>query len=612
MLNKLTVKNLKCFSETIDIPLAPLTLIYGENSSGKSTILLAIQILRSSILKHKLTQRSEYSYKGIINNHDIKRKISIGLTSFNSYGMCMRHHDEGIAGYSFSSTLLWSKEKQKIEHKALDISEITQQYCDNSTGTWKFLRQGNDMVAPINIYRNLADYYRDDLIKILTDNRMAILEGIEKQIEADIMEEFLEENPKEYDRFIDNMKRRHIGTARGKMMRIGNSGPIESDEAYNTCRKREDTEIALNKGIAEEWRRGLPGWIKNCPPSWRSYRESLSFIEKAENLRTTRYKDVIDFCSQPNEEYFATNPAKMTLKQGDVSFSNYESSRIFTKDIIGLFEPILEIDYDPCGDKKPQVSLLSTTTRNNIAGKASQLEATVSRCQSSHFNATASDIQETLRRIVVVAPLRQRAKRIYSSVSISSDAEQSDIDGTTVPLVLKDNKELLERVNEWLTRLGVDYTVEIQTLDDEYFKLLLRDTRDNNAPLVQYADVGFGISQILPIVVKCLSSQQSTILIEQPELHIHPRLQAELGSLFAEAINTYHHQLIIETHSEHLMLRVQRLIRNKKIHHLNVSVLYVSRGSSGSSVQRLELNEDAGFLESWPNGFFPERLKELL
>ena len=71
---------------------------------------------------------------------------------------------------------------------------------------------------------------------------------------------------------------------------------------------------------------------------------------------------------------------------------------------------------------------------------------------------------------------------------------------------------------------------------------------------ISVRDVGFGVSQVLPVIVQSTLSKGNVILIEQPELHLHPRLQAELGSLFARCIEEpQHNQFIIETHSEHLI-----------------------------------------------------------
>ena len=129
---------------------------------------------------------------------------------------------------------------------------------------------------------------------------------------------------------------------------------------------------------------------------------------------------------------------------------------------------------------------------------------------------------------------------------------------------------------------------------------------------VALADVGFGLSQILPFIVQMLASTGKIISIEQPEVHIHPKLQADLGDLIAEAIKLpYEHQLLIETHSEHLILRLQKLVRLGKLTPDDVSILFVTRESNGSKATRFLLDEQGDFVEDWPGGFFPERLREL-
>jgi predicted ATPase len=112
--------------------------------------------------------------------------------------------------------------------------------------------------------------------------------------------------------------------------------------------------------------------------------------------------------------------------------------------------------------------------------------------------------------------------------------------------------------------------------------------------------------------VQSLTADRQIISIEQPEVHIHPRLQADLGDLLAAAIKEpYHHQFLIETHSEHLMLRLQRLVRERALKQDDVAVIYVVAGAEGSSATRLRLDEDGDFIDEWPGGFFPERRREL-
>lgn len=150
--------------------------------------------------------------------------------------------------------------------------------------------------------------------------------------------------------------------------------------------------------------------------------------------------------------------------------------------------------------------------------------------------------------------------------------------------------------------------------------LTLVDKRTNT--VVTHRDVGVGISQLLPVLVYCYGLEQSLIAIEQPEIHVHPALQAELGDLFIESAMTRGNHFVLETHSEHLILRILRRIRGTAEGELeegktpirpgDVCVLYISPGKeNGSEVVHLPVNAEGDFDKPWPDGFFPERAKEL-
>jgi predicted ATPase len=154
------------------------------------------------------------------------------------------------------------------------------------------------------------------------------------------------------------------------------------------------------------------------------------------------------------------------------------------------------------------------------------------------------------------------------------------------------------------------------------FELRLVDRRRKTDVDVALSDVGFGISQLLPFVVQSLASQRQTISIEQPEVHVHPRLQADLGDLLIAGIqHPRRHRFIVETHSEHLILRLLRRIREAHDGSLpqghpglrpdDLSVLYLERGEGGSVVHQLRVDETGEFVDRWPKGFFEERAAEL-
>jgi hypothetical protein len=150
--------------------------------------------------------------------------------------------------------------------------------------------------------------------------------------------------------------------------------------------------------------------------------------------------------------------------------------------------------------------------------------------------------------------------------------------------------------------------------------LILRDLRNN--VVVSSRDVGIGISQLIPVVVHALAERETMIMVEQPELHLHPALQAKLGDLFIEsALGGSKNQFILETHSEHLILRLLRRIRETTrgtlpdgvtpIRSEDVAILYVQPSSEGSKVIEMRIDEHGRLVDNWPNGFFEERLDEL-
>ncbi|MHA0320306.1 AAA family ATPase [Sphingomonas melonis] len=155
---------------------------------------------------------------------------------------------------------------------------------------------------------------------------------------------------------------------------------------------------------------------------------------------------------------------------------------------------------------------------------------------------------------------------------------------------------------------------------ERFRELVLLDKRRN--AVVTHRDVGVGISQVLPVLVLCYGSFGRTIAIEQPEIHLHPGLQAELGDVFIEAALTDRsNTLVIETHSEHLLLRLQRRIREDRVEAPtgrpritadDVAVLYVEPYERRSVVREMPLTASGELAKAWPGGFFEEGLREQL
>jgi predicted ATPase len=157
---------------------------------------------------------------------------------------------------------------------------------------------------------------------------------------------------------------------------------------------------------------------------------------------------------------------------------------------------------------------------------------------------------------------------------------------------------------------------------DKTVRRLLLDT--GTGSFVLPSEVGAGVSQVIPVVVAALDGRLGLSLVEQPEIHVHPAVQVGLGDLLIDAASREgaRRTLLIETHSEHVILRLLRRIRETTEKELpegaasfaedKLSVLYVESGPDGVRVRRLRVDERGEFKDRWPKGFFAERMEELL
>ena len=136
------------------------------------------------------------------------------------------------------------------------------------------------------------------------------------------------------------------------------------------------------------------------------------------------------------------------------------------------------------------------------------------------------------------------------------------------------------------------------------------------------SDIGVGISQVLPIVIGAMALGYSILSVEQPELHIHPAVQCRLADLLAhQTIPNQERMMLLETHSEHLILRLLRRVRERSDGNLqpgapeispeDLSILHVTSRPEGLEITELPVTEDGDFAKPWPKGFFEERAAEL-
>ncbi|MCL1643069.1 AAA family ATPase [Elizabethkingia anophelis] len=176
---------------------------------------------------------------------------------------------------------------------------------------------------------------------------------------------------------------------------------------------------------------------------------------------------------------------------------------------------------------------------------------------------------------------------------------------------------LLSQINAWMKEispgvsLNTKYVPEVNKVILDYQFDLLNDTTN----LFRPKNVGFGISYVLPIVLALLTAENNkTIIIENPESHIHPRGQAELGKLISLAANTGA-QLLIETHSDHILNGIRVAVKEKLVNRHDVNIMYFEKSTTDkeqfTSISRIQLDE-GGELNHYPENMLDEWSNQLL
>ncbi|MCY4435728.1 MAG: DUF3696 domain-containing protein [Chloroflexi bacterium] len=167
-------------------------------------------------------------------------------------------------------------------------------------------------------------------------------------------------------------------------------------------------------------------------------------------------------------------------------------------------------------------------------------------------------------------------------------------------------------VAQWLKRLGIVHDFQVEPLGEgkRLFEVKVRKT--SSSPEVFLTDIGFGVSQILPVLVQCFFVREgSTVILEQPDIHLHPSTQAELADVFIDAWNERRTQILFESHSEHLLRRLQRRIAEGEIDQERVRLYFCSTDGDGTSnLSELELDK-FGNISNWPEDFFGDQFGEM-
>lgn len=234
--------------------------------------------------------------------------------------------------------------------------------------------------------------------------------------------------------------------------------------------------------------------------------------------------------------------------------------------------------------------------------------------------------EELFSHVYYLGPLREYPKRQYTWAG----AQPSDMGrkGERVVDALLSSRERTEKISQgrgrgrkrltveeyvawWLKELNLihNFSVKPITEGSNLYQVLVQKSPNSSEVLI--TDVGFGVSQILPVLTLCYYVPEgSTILMEQPEIHLHPSVQAGLADVFIDAIKTHKVQIIIESHSEHLLKRLQRRIAEEEISNTEAALYFCDMADGNSKMTPLDLDM-FGNIVNWPQNFFGDEFGEM-
>ena len=268
------------------------------------------------------------------------------------------------------------------------------------------------------------------------------------------------------------------------------------------------------------------------------------------------------------------------------------------------------------GTAIPNGQEIDALTRRLLALRG-PAEASLNRYLESEFQQHVLGVRDAVGVVKHIGQARAPGKRIYE-LDTTAGRNHVGRQGEHVAEMLFNDGELLVTTNELLALIEAGVQLRFNpSLRTASTAVELLAEPDGANVLVTLCDVGSGIAQVLPVLVQyaheakaALRGESGILWVEQPELHLHPRMQALLLRLLLQPADAaIRPQIVFETHSEIIVTALRQIVSDGNLNASDVRILWVERAEDGQSfITDLQLNEDGGFGRPWPRGYFSERL----
>ena len=249
--------------------------------------------------------------------------------------------------------------------------------------------------------------------------------------------------------------------------------------------------------------------------------------------------------------------------------------------------------------------------------------------QNADFVQTLNLLHEKLfRSFCYLGPLRTKAERLYSWTGIEPESVGYAGENTVAAILAARSRKISlgyrrpakpfeEIIATKLKEMGLIEAFKVNPISEQRQEYEVKVRTKGSKDWVDLPDVGFGISQVLPVLVQCFYAPAgSIILMEQPEIHLHPNAQSALADVMIDVINSRENgadrniQIVIETHSEHFLRRLQRRIAEDSVPQEKVSAYFANISKTPATLEPLQI-DTFGNIQNWPGNFFGDEMGDI-
>lgn len=560
------LENYKSIRKSPDIDVGGLTIVLGPNSSGKTNILESLTLLKQSLDQGdiSLTLNGDYvdlgEYRDVVHMKDTSRKIGF---RFNF----QRDSTEGDEEVEYECPICHKEYIRYEGHYTNHLEEHHPRFWEYCGGK----------------YGDKVRKYEDFLI---SNTSVEIRYKYNEDVKANMFDELRVTNPSPVSGlFISELR---LQTTKSGFSVIADD--IKGRRILNISAKEEELDIDYPdelSGLIQIIRRILFIYVEGSQDDRMPWQYRYHINHSGED---DEFTCIHEYSNKLEEVY------DNTYQQGIGALENYEHGiQALAGGLLGRVSSIAMSQLEP-------IKILS----------------------------------RSLDEMEHIGPLRKNPQRIYFGSGGSPGqlySQGENIENMIFKAQQSGESPLIEKTNQWLSECGFDVQLGISEVGfGDLYQLVVEE----DGLSVNLADSGFGLSQTLPIIVRAVNMElkkdrnqersnkggwlpprskrtqgRFMMLIEQPEIHLNPRIEASVGDFFINIIDSGM-DLIIETHSEHLLNRIQRRVTDGTIEDSSrISIYFVSKEGRESEIEEIVMDSNGRF-ENWPAGFFQDDFDEAI